>query len=131
MKEVTPQQAYDLQRQGYAYLDVRSEQEFAAGHPAGAVNIPIAFKTTQGMQANPNFIATVKKNFGPDAKLLLGCLAGGRSANACNLLEQAGYSELINVAGGFGGGRSAVTGQVIAGWSQSGLPIETGPRTLS
>ena len=45
MKEVTPQQAYDvLQRDpGAVYIDVRTEHEFAAGHPQGAVNIPVAF----------------------------------------------------------------------------------------
>ena len=45
IKEVTPQQAHDILTNdpSAAYIDVRTEGEFANGHPQGAVNIPVAF----------------------------------------------------------------------------------------
>ena len=40
---ISPQDAHDLMtREGYTYVDVRTEGEFANGHPEGAVNVPIA-----------------------------------------------------------------------------------------
>ena len=36
IKRVSPAEAKTLMDEGYVYLDVRSEPEFAAGHPAGA-----------------------------------------------------------------------------------------------
>jgi predicted sulfurtransferase len=45
IKEVTPQQAHDILTNDptVVYIDVRTEGEFAKGHPRGAVNIPVAF----------------------------------------------------------------------------------------
>ena len=39
------------------YLDVRTEGEFAAGHPAGAINIPVMVAKGPGqMQLNLDFV---------------------------------------------------------------------------
>src|SRR5262249_35509474 len=45
IKEITPQQAHDILTKdpSVVYIDVRTEREFANGHPIGAVNIPVAF----------------------------------------------------------------------------------------
>ncbi|MGH7809600.1 MAG: rhodanese-like domain-containing protein, partial [Candidatus Binatia bacterium] len=45
VKEITPQQAHQLLSTdpSVLYIDVRTEGEFARGHPEGAVNIPVAF----------------------------------------------------------------------------------------
>jgi len=68
-----PQDCHALIRdEGYLYLDVRSEPEFAEGHPEGAYNIPFALATESGMQPNPDFVHVVKANFARDAKLVLG-----------------------------------------------------------
>jgi Predicted sulfurtransferase len=42
IKEVTPQQAHEILTNdtSVVYIDVRTDREFANGHPAGAVNIP-------------------------------------------------------------------------------------------
>uniref|UniRef100_A0A453TAN7 Rhodanese domain-containing protein n=2 Tax=Aegilops tauschii subsp. strangulata TaxID=200361 RepID=A0A453TAN7_AEGTS len=40
--------AYELQLAGHRYLDVRTEGEFAGGHPAGAVNVPYMYSTGSG-----------------------------------------------------------------------------------
>ena len=33
---------------GVAYLDVRTPEEFAAGHPPAAVSVPVSFKVGRG-----------------------------------------------------------------------------------
>ena len=41
------------------------------------------------------------------------------------MLEAAGYTDLTNVRGGFGGARDAAGQVVIAGWRDAGLPVST------
>lgn len=125
-KTVTPSDAKTLiDSDDYAHVDVRSEGEYAAGHAVGAVNVPIALAGPAGMQPNPDFLRTMQANFAPDAKLVLACKAGGRSARACDLLAQNGYTNLVNMDGGFHG-RVDPMGQMIQpGWAQSGLPTST------
>ncbi len=126
MKEVTPQQAYDvLQRDpGAVYIDVRTEHEFAAGHPQGAVNIPVAFPDPgRGMVMNADFVRVVEDHFPKEKKLILGCQAGPRSNAAAGLLQQAGYQDISNMVGGFGGMRDSLGKVVAPGWSTLGLPV--------
>ena len=52
-------------------------------------------------------------------------MAGGRSQRACEMLEEAGFTDLTNVAGGFGGNRDASGNVVVAGWRDAGLPVTT------
>jgi len=126
MDEVTPQEAYRLmEEEGYQYLDVRTEPEFAAGHPAGACCVPAFFKEPAGMVPNPDFVEQVKARIEPSQKLVVGCQKGGRSAKACEQLSAAGYT-VVNVAGGFGGGQKQTTGEPVDGWAQVGLPVEEG-----
>ena len=129
MKQVSVTEAFTLQQSGSTYVDVRSSAEYAAGHPAGAVNVPLLELDgrTGQMMPNPDFTGVMQANFPPDSKLLLGCQVGGRSARATMILESLGYSDVANVAGGFGGGRDPMTGRPSPGWSQAGLPIETDP----
>ncbi|MGH7864179.1 MAG: rhodanese-like domain-containing protein, partial [Candidatus Binataceae bacterium] len=52
-----------------------------------------------------------------------GCMSGMRSQRACEILESAGYTDLTNVRGGFGGQRDQ-SGEVVApGWRDCGLPV--------
>ena len=128
MHNIDVHQAHEKQAEGYTYIDVRSTQEFALGHPAGAVNVPLLHKDPATGQMTPNeeFLAVVRANFPPDAKLLVGCQVGGRSAKASQALEAAGYTDVSNVLGGFGGARDPNTGEVRAeGWAPAGLPVET------
>lgn len=119
IRKVSPKEASELQTQGYTYVDVRSEVEFAQGHPKGSVNIPIAHKLGAGMSPNPDFVKVFEANFPKDAKVIVGCLAGGRSARAAETLSAAGYSDLVDQRAGFGGTQSE------AGWVNAGLPTET------
>jgi rhodanese-related sulfurtransferase len=126
IKQVEPPQAYEI-LQGNPdaiYLDVRTEEEFAQGHPAGAINIPVVFlRPGAAPQPNDSFLAVAQKVLPADKKLVVGCMAGGRSQRACEILEQAGYGDLTNVRGGFGGARDASGAIVVVGWRDAGLPV--------
>jgi rhodanese-related sulfurtransferase len=126
IKQVEPPQAYEiLQKNSDAlYLDVRTEEEFAQGHPAGAINLPVVFlKPGAAPQPNDSFLAIAQKVLPQDKKLVVGCMAGGRSQRACEILEEAGYRDLTNVRGGFGGARDASGAIVAVGWRDAGLPV--------
>jgi len=126
INQVEPRQAHETLEQNpdAVYLDVRTEQEFAQGHPAGAINIPVVFVKGPGqMEPNSDFVAIVEKVLPKSRKLVVGCLAGGRSQRACEMLEQAGYGDLTNVRGGFGGARDASGQVVVTGWRDAGLPV--------
>ena len=131
VKNVDVKQAYVLQSgDAFTYVDVRSVPEYDKGHPAGSHNVPLLhFDAATGrMQPNPEFLAVMQASYGLDAKLLIGCQVGGRSAQAAQLLGSVGYSDVSNVLGGFGGARDPATGQVmVEGWVQAGLPVETDP----
>ncbi len=123
--QTTPAEAQQLLSQGYRYLDVRTEPEFAGGHPAGAVNIPVVVPdpNTGQMMMNPDFLAVAQAHFPKDAPLVVGCQAGGRSQRAAELLAQAGYANVVNMHGGFGGARDQTGRTVVAGWRECGLPV--------
>jgi rhodanese-related sulfurtransferase len=126
IKEITPQQAHEILTDdpSVVYIDVRTEREFANGHPAGAVNIPVAFRDpARGMMMNQDFVKVVDANFPHDKKIIVGCQAGPRSNAAAGALQQAGYQDISNMIGGFGGMRDSM-GMVIApGWLNTGLPV--------
>jgi rhodanese-related sulfurtransferase len=126
IKEITPQQAHDILTKdpSVVYIDVRTEREFANGHPQGAVNIPVAFPDpARGMMMNENFVRVVEANFPREKNIIVGCQAGPRSNAAAGLLQQAGYQDVSNMLGGFGGMRDPMGTVVAPGWASSGLPV--------
>jgi rhodanese-related sulfurtransferase len=129
LDNISVREAHGKQGEGYTYVDVRSTPEYEAGHPAGAINVPLLHRDPHSGQMMPNreFLAVMRANFASDAKLLVGCQAGGRSAQAAQTLVVAGFSHVANVLGGFGGARDPMTGAMRAeGWTQAALPVETG-----
>ncbi len=111
----------------WQYLDVRTVEEFEAGHVPGAFNIPYAVRGAMGMELNRDFVTEVKKHFPADAKLFLSCAAGIRSAGACDLLEPEGYTGITNMDGGFSG-RSDPSGQLaVQGWAARGFQTSNEP----
>ena len=108
------------------YLDVRTEQEFKAGHPSGAYNIPILIHDAAGMQPNPEFLAVAEQVLDKQQPILCGCKMGGRSQKAAEMLLQAGFTNISNVVGGFSGGTDPRSGQPVSGWSAAGLPVTAG-----
>lgn len=126
VKEITPQQTHDLMRQepDCVYIDVRTTHEFCAGHPEGAVNIPIAFPDPgRGMALNQDFVKVMESHFSKEKKIIVGCQAGPRSEAAARMLAEAGYQDVSNMQGGFGGMRDPFGRVVAPGWSSLGLPV--------
>ena len=121
-KRVSPGEALALVRErGYAYLDVRSVPEFEQGHPEGAYNAPLVHLGPLGRAPNAEFLPVVQKAFGKDAPLVLGCRTSARSEHAAALLEQAGFTNVIVMGGGFAGQHDAL-GRPEPGWLELGLP---------
>lgn len=124
--EKEPRDCHALLESGWTYLDVRTPDEFAAGHPIGAVNVPFSLIGPGGMMQNPAFLSVVRRLYSPDSRIVIGGANGSRSARACQMLAQMGYGSLVHVIGGFSGEHDA-SGQIVAlGWAGSGLPTAAG-----
>uniref|UniRef100_A0A6P4AUR1 rhodanese-like domain-containing protein 15, chloroplastic n=1 Tax=Ziziphus jujuba TaxID=326968 RepID=A0A6P4AUR1_ZIZJJ len=104
--------AIELLQAGHRYLDVRTPEEFSAGHAPRAINIPYMYKVGSGMTKNPHFLAEVLSHFRKDDEIIVGCLSGKRSMMAAADLLAAGFSGITDIAGGY------------AAWTESELPIE-------
>ena len=72
-------------------VDVRTPQETAGGIIPGALLIPI-----------DDLEARIKELPKDGKTTLVYCAGGGRSAAACEFLSQHGYTNLLNLEGGFG-----------------------------
>ena len=121
IRVVAPADAFALiEKEGYRYLDVRTVEEFAAGHPEGAVNIPIVHA---GMVPNHEFLEVAQTVFAVDEKIVLGCRSGVRSMRAAEVLASAGYANVCNMDGGFHGRFDPMGSVVQAGWLSEGLPV--------
>ena len=122
VKRVSPEEALSLvEKEGYAYVDVRSVPEFESGHPEGAYNVPLAHLGPQGMSPNPDFLTVMETTFPKDSKLVVGCKTGGRSLQAATLLLSAGWRSIVDQRAGFQGAMDP-SGRSEAGWGPKGLP---------
>jgi rhodanese-related sulfurtransferase len=104
-----------LKEKHVKYIDVRTPEEYAAGHAKGAVNkTSVAKNAAGGWDPVPGFVDDVKAFLGanPDTSVLVSCQAGRRSAAACARLAEAGLTGCIDVEGGF------------SAWTEAGLPVE-------
>lgn len=81
-------------------LDVRRPDEFAAGHIANALNIPVDVVATKAQEL---------KNY---AKIYIHCKRGGRAKTAYDLLAAQGLNNLVCIA-------DAGMDQ----WMESGYPV--------
>jgi rhodanese-related sulfurtransferase len=124
-KRIAPKEAAALLTEGWTYLDVRSIPEFDDGHPAGAANVPLLHRLNGRMSPNPDFQRVVEASFPKDAKLVVGCKMGGRSLQAATLMEAAGYTNIVEMRGGFAGECDNFGRTTVAGWAAEGLPVET------
>ncbi len=71
-------------------LDVRTPDEFSAGHVANAVNVPVS-----ELAGRLDELAEHRQD-----PIYVICHSGGRSARAAALLRDAGFEAPINVLGG-------------------------------
>mgnify|MGYP001603228216 CR=1 FL=1 len=122
IRRVSPQEAHGLMAQGYAYVDVRSLPEFEAGHPEGAYNIPLLHMHDGRMAPNHEFLDVVAGAFPKNACLVMGCRTGRRSLQAAQMLDEAGFTEVVDCCGGFAGETDMFGRVVEAGWTAAGLP---------
>ena len=124
-RRISPVEAKQKMDEGWVYVDVRTEVEYAAGHPAGAINVPFMIDDGTGRRMNPEFPKVLSALFGTNARLILGCQSGQRSARASMALLAAGFPEVLDQRAGFGGVRSAFGSITEKGWRDAGLPVET------
>lgn len=125
VKSVMPQETAELVAHGAVCVDVRSEPEFEAGHPPGALNVPLLHAGPAGMVPNAEFLEVMQRCFGKTEKLVMVCRSGNRSQRAAEMLVQAGYEDVANLVTGWVGTRDAF-GRMTPGWQPQGLPVELG-----
>jgi len=93
----TYQQTFVSATKQHLLLDVRTPDEFANEHIAGAVNISV--------QTLPDRLSEVPR----DIPVVIYCHSGNRSAQAARILSDAGYTNLYDLGG-------------INAWTAAGLP---------
>lgn len=104
MQHLTPKQAHEFLKANpeAVFIDVRSEMEYMfIGHPEGSMLIP--WVDGPAWAIDPNFVGHVKKAASVNRPVVLICRSGRRSADAGQVLEQAGLQEVYNVLHGFEG----------------------------
>lgn len=87
---------------GAALVDVRTPEEYKAEHAVSSVNVPL-----QDMQ---------KGTFGSlnkDQKIYVYCRSGSRSAQSVKLLQQAGYTNVVDI-------------HTLSAWKKLGGQVEQG-----
>ena len=78
----------ELLEAGECIIDIREKGEYAEGHLKGVPNIPLS-----ELRERVNEIPK-------DRTVYLQCRSGQRSYNACLLLQNLGYTNVVNVTGG-------------------------------
>lgn len=91
-QNVAPERAAELVDEGALLLDVRTVEEFEAGHVDGAVNVPVE---------DPNELAERWEELPRDRAIVVYCQTGRRSVTASELLAENGFDEVYNVVGGY------------------------------
>ncbi len=91
-----------INREKAVLIDVCEADEFAAGHPGGAKNIPLN-------QLEDKLPSMVKNKAVP---VILICKSGARSGRAVAVAKKLGYDKAQSVSGG------------LAAWKSANLPVE-------
>jgi molybdopterin/thiamine biosynthesis adenylyltransferase/rhodanese-related sulfurtransferase len=115
ISEVDPREVHDRlsangNGRGLVLVDVRDNEEFAAGHIPGAVHVPRSYLETR-----------IEGAIGADRNrpVVLYCASGNRSAFAAHTLtEQLGYTDVASMTGG------------ITLWKDRGYEVEV-PKSLT
>ena len=83
-------------------LDVRTPEEYRAGHIPGSLNVPL-----DQLAARLPELALAKSD-----EVVVHCERGGRAAQAEAILAKDGYEHVVDLEGH------------MKGWRESGLPVE-------
>jgi len=102
-REVSVEEAEPFVLSADAIIDVREADEYAAGHLAGAINLPrglLEFKLSATPALEPR-----------DLNVVLYCKTSGRAALAASTMQSMGYLHVVSIAGGYDA------------WVESGKPV--------
>ena len=114
VREISPEEVRALldraDRDGWAIVDVREADEFAAGHLPGARHFPRGFLEVRADLEHPKRDPWLADR---SRKLVLYCGGGHRSALAAQALQRMGFEHVRSMAGGW------------TRWTGLGLPTET------
>lgn len=114
---ISPAEAHArMTREGFTYVDVRSPEEFAAGRPAGSINVPL----------NDAFVDEMETRFAKDAAIIVGCKQGLRSLRAAMALIDDGFTNVVDQRAGFDAARGPFGEVTEPGWARAGLPQDIG-----
>lgn len=83
--------AAQMKKENTVILDVRTPEEYAAGH------IPHAVLMNYNAPGFASALDTLNKN----KTYLVYCASGGRSAKASSMMAEKGFKEIYNLEGGF------------------------------
>jgi rhodanese-related sulfurtransferase len=104
IREVSVSDTLERVRDGARLIDVREDNEFAAGHAADAEHLGRGVIERDIVAKHPN----------KAEELILYCGGGYRSALAAVNLQKMGYTNVWSMAGGW------------SAWKEAGAPIEDG-----
>ncbi len=90
---------------GLLVLDVRTAEEFAAGHVPGAINI-----SHDVLDSRISELESAR-----DTDIVVYCRSGKRAGLAISMLEKAGFTRLVHLEGDY------------IRWSEEGRPVESTP----
>lgn len=101
VEQVDPDEAARLVEEGGFLLDVREDDEWAAGHAPNATHVPMA-------QVPEHHAGVLPRG----NRIVVMCRVGGRSQQVAQFLQKAGY-DVANAGGG------------MRAWSAAGRPVVT------
>ena len=102
VKEIGIEEYKKMPREGHQLIDVREDNEWAAGHAVGAMHL------SKGIIERDIETKIPDKS----AKLVLYCGGGFRSALVADALQKMGYEHPISLDGGW------------RAWNEAGLAVE-------
>ncbi len=102
IRQVDIDEYQQMSRDGHVLIDTREDNEWQAGHAAGAIHLSKGIIERDIETAVPDKSAT----------LVLYCGGGFRSALVADNLRKMGYRNPISLDGGW------------RAWNQAGLPVE-------
>lgn len=76
---------------GAAFVDVRTDEEWNAGHVRGALHLPVDSIATTAAGALPD----------KSRKIVTYCKSGKRAERAAQTLRAAGYENVVSMTGGY------------------------------
>jgi rhodanese-related sulfurtransferase len=101
VEEIAPESVCDLDADsGFMILDVREPEEYAAGHVAGAINIPRGFLE---VKADLEHYKRDDRLADRSQKIICYCGGGHRSALAARTLQEMGFEKVLSMKEGWTG----------------------------